>query len=168
MKDEKKETQAIETEEIVVNEVSKEELEKIVRRHVYGSMAVGLVPIPLADFAAVTGIQLNMLRMLAKKYNVPFSKGVVKNILSSLVGGAVPAAVSFPLAASIAKFVPVIGQTVGVVTMPLIGGATTYAVGRVFAQHFASGGTFLTFNPEKARDYYQKMFKEGKKVATEA
>ena len=81
MKDEKKKTQAIETEQIVANEVSKGELEKIVRRHVYGSMAVGLVPIPLADFAAVTGIQLNMLKrhqfMAALHGSVPYRASVV-------------------------------------------------------------------------------------------
>jgi uncharacterized protein (DUF697 family) len=128
-------------------------------------MAVGLVPVPLVDFAGVTVIQLNMLRVIAKKYGVPFSKSTVKNILSSLVGGAVPATVSAPLAASFTKLVPGAGTAAGVVTMPIISGASTYAVGKVFVQHFASGGTFLTFKPEKVKAYYEEMFKEGKKVA---
>ena len=37
--------------------------------------------------------------------------------------------------------------------MPVIAGAA-YAVGKVFIQHFASGGTFLTFDPEKVRAHY--------------
>ena len=48
--------------------------------------------------------------------------------------------------------------------MPLIAGASTYAVGKVFYRHFASGGTFLTFDPEKARAYYEEMFQKGKDV----
>jgi len=38
--------------------------------------------------------------------------------------------------------------------MPIVAGAATYAIGKVFVRHFASGGTFLTFNPEKVKDYY--------------
>ncbi|OQX22774.1 MAG: hypothetical protein BWK80_29435 [Desulfobacteraceae bacterium IS3] len=153
--------------ETAAKEMSKEELDKLIRRHVYTSMAVGLIPIPLADFAGVTLVQMNMLRVLAKKYSVPFSKGIVKNILSSLIGGAVPATLSAPLAASLSKLLPGIGTAAGVVTMPIIGGATTYAVGKVFAQHFASGGTFLTFDPQKVKDYYNEMFKEGRQVAAD-
>jgi len=51
--------------------------------------------------------------------------------------------------------------------MPVVSGAFTYAIGKVFIQHFASGETFLTFDPEKVRDYYTEMFEEGKKVAAE-
>ena len=41
----------------------------------------------------------------------------------------------------------------------------TYAVGKVFIQHFESGETFLTFYPEKVKAYYAEMFEEGKKAA---
>ena len=49
--------------------------------------------------------------------------------------------------------------------MPVLAGAATYAVGKVFIQHFESGGTFLNFNPESVRGYYEAMFKEGQSVA---
>jgi len=164
----KTETTENQVAEAATEEISGEELDKLIRHHVYGSMAIGLIPVPLADFAGVTLIQLNLLRVLAKKYNVPFSNGIVKNILSPLVGGIVPAAVAGPLAVSISKFVPAIGVTAGVVSMPIVAGASTYAVGKVFVQHFASGGTFLTFDPEKVRAYYTEMFVEGKKIAAVA
>ncbi len=146
---------------------SKDDLDKILRHHVYYAMGVSLIPVPLVDFAGLTGIQLNLVRKLAKAYNVPFFKDSVKNILSSLVGGALPLAMATPLASSIAKFIPMMGQTAGVVTMPILGGATTYALGKVFIQHFASGGTFLTFDPEKVKSFYQEMLKEGEKVAAD-
>ncbi len=146
---------------------SKDDMEKLIRHHVYYAMGVGLIPIPLVDFAGLTGIQLNLLRKIAKAYDVPFFKDAVKNILSSMIGGALPLAVASPLAASVAKFVPIMGQTAGVVSMPLLGGASTYAIGRVFIQHFASGGTFLTFDPDKVKGFYKDMLKEGEKVAAE-
>ena len=146
-------------------EASKEELDKIIKYHVWGSIGVGLIPVPFADFVALTAIQLNMLRKIAKAYNVPFSRNKVRNILSSLIGGALAPAVSTPLAVSMAKVVPVIGTAAGIATMPVISGAVTYAVGKVLIQHFASGGTFLTFDPEKVKAYYEKMLKEGEEVA---
>jgi len=47
-----------------------EDAGKIVRNHVLGSMGVGLIPMPLVDLAALTGVQLNMLRRLAKEYGI--------------------------------------------------------------------------------------------------
>ncbi|NJL59719.1 MAG: hypothetical protein HC887_08825 [Desulfobacteraceae bacterium] len=51
--------------------------------------------------------------------------------------------------------------------MPASAGAMTYAVGRVFLQHFESGGTFLNFNPEEVKEHYARLFEEGKKVVAE-
>jgi len=76
-------TETTETEK-TGQEPSQEELDNLIRNHVYASMGVGLVPIPLADFLALTGIQINLLRKLAKTYDVPFSKDTVKNILLKL------------------------------------------------------------------------------------
>jgi uncharacterized protein (DUF697 family) len=149
------------TDERAAARPSKEETDRIIRHHVWASMGFGLIPLPLIDFIALTGVQLLMLRKLARLYNIPFRKDKVKNILSALIGGAFPPAVSGPLAASIAKGVPLIGQTTGAITMPVIAGAATYSIGKVFVQHFASGGTFLTFDPEEVRAYYADMLKEG-------
>lgn len=89
----------------------------------------------------------------------------MRNILSALVGGVIPVTTAPLVASSVSKIVPAVGQTAGVVTMPIIAGATTYALGKVFIQHFASGGTFLTFDPEQVKDYYADMFAEGQNVA---
>lgn len=137
---------------------------KTVRNHMLAAMGIGLIPVPMLDIVGVTGVQLNMLRKLAKIYEVPFSEHKVKNILTSLIGGGA----SIPLAgvfASLVKFIPIVGTTIGSVSMPIASGAITYAVGKVFLQHFASGGTFLSFDPDKVRDYYAEMLKEGKTVA---
>ncbi|RLC11327.1 MAG: GTPase [Deltaproteobacteria bacterium] len=152
------EDKEIQTEE---NAATKKDMDKIVRNHVLGAMGIGLIPVPLADLAALTGLQMNMLRKLAKAYNVPFSKDKGKNMLASLVGAGVPVMSAGSLASFI-KTVPVVGQTVGALTMPAISGAMTYAVGKVFIQHFASGGTFLNFDPDEVRAYYAQMFEQGK------
>ncbi len=118
----------------------------------------------MLDLVGITGVQLNMLRKLSKIYEVPFSEHKVKNILTSLVGGGGSIPVAGALA-SLVKLVPIVGHTIGAVSLPISAGAITYAVGKVFQQHFASGGTFLTFDPDKVRDYYAEMLKKGKTVA---
>ncbi len=146
------------TEEVTGN------VDHTIRNHVIGSLGVGLIPMPVLDLVALTGIQLNMLRKLSKKFDVPFSKDKAKNLLGALIGGGLPVTFT-PLIASLVKSIPIIGQASGAIAMPALAGATTYAVGKVFTQHFASGGTFLNFNPDEVKEYYEQMFKEGQKVA---
>ena len=64
------------------------------------------------------------MRKLANYYRVPFLKDSVKNILSSLIGSALPVTVAAPVA-SLLKVIPVIGTSVGAVSMPLVAGAAT-------------------------------------------
>jgi hypothetical protein len=71
------------------------------------------------------------------------------------------------LAASLSKLIPVSGQLLGGGTLVILNGAATYAIGKVFIQHFAAGGTFLTFDPETVRDYFEQQFEAGKQVAAE-
>ncbi|MDM8536540.1 DUF697 domain-containing protein [Desulfobacterales bacterium HSG17] len=141
--------------------------DKLIRHHVYVSLGVGLIPIPFLDFAGVAGIQLNLMRKLAQLYNIPFSRDMVKNIIGALIGGAFPASAGPLVAFSVAKMVPGIGQTLGAVSASGVSGACTYAIGRVFNRHFAEGGTFLSFDPEKARAFYEEMFREGQEVVAE-
>ncbi len=129
-----------------------------VNKYAMGSMAVGLIPFPYIDFSALSSIQIQMLRHLAKQYEVEFSKEMVKSLIASLFGSAV----SVTAAASFAKFVPVVGQASGMVSMAVLGGTGTHAIGKVFVEHFESGGTLLNFEPEKMKEKFQTLLKEGK------
>lgn len=150
---------------VIAKDVPQERLDKLIRYHVWSAMALGLIPLPLVDLAAVTVVQLNLLRKLSQEYGIKFFGDTGKNLVSALVGGAIPAAAGPSLGASLGKMIPGLGQTIGVITLPILAGATTYAIGKVFIQHFASGGTFLTFKPEKVKAYYEEMLKEGQEVA---
>ncbi len=153
--------------ELIKSENSLEDAQNLVKKSMYASMAAGLVPVPIFDFMAVTGIQLEMLRRLSHIYGVKFMEGKGKNSLGALIGGSFPTSVA-PLFAGLTKLVPVVGTTVGALSLPLMAGASTYAVGKVFIQHFESGGTFLTFDPETVREYYEEQLKEGKAAAATA
>ncbi len=152
--------------EIMVKEVSKEELDRILTQYILASAGVGMIPLPMADIAGLVGVQISMLKKLAELYDVPFFKEAVKKVLSSLVGSILLTNAG-PWIASTVKYIPIIGQVVGMATMPIVCGAATYATGKIFIQHFESGGTFLTFDPEKVESYYAEMFEQGKIVAAE-
>ena len=115
------------------------------------SGAAGLIPVPLVDMSAVGGVQLHMLRRLSEIYGVPFSENRGKSILTSLVGAVIPASAA-TTTASLMKGLPVIGTAIGVLTMPVVSAGATWVIGKVFIQHFASGGTLLDFNPPDYRE----------------
>lgn len=157
-----------EVSEAEVKELTPEErvlkAQNIIKNHTMTSLGFGVVPIPVVDLVGITGTQLNMLRSLSNLYGQKFTEDLGKKSIASLLGGWITLPASMGLF-SMLKSIPVIGQTAGVISIGATGAASTYAVGRVFAQHFESGGTFLTFDPSKVRDYFKKEFTEGKNVA---
>jgi len=139
----------------MTDEQRDEAASKLVDRFSLWSGAAGLVPIPLVDIAAVGGVQLQMLRRLSEIYDVPFSENLGKSLIASLAGAVIPAstATTAALGASSMKLIPGFGTAVGAVTMPVISAGATYVIGKVFIQHFASGGTLLDFNPPDYREF---------------
>jgi uncharacterized protein (DUF697 family) len=135
-----------------------EEAEAIVKKYMNWSFVGGLIPIPLADVAAVSGVQMKMLYDLAKLYDVPFKAHAAQSAVGSLLGALVPSLATSGAFSAGLKFIPVIGTTLGVITMPALSLASTYALGRVFTTHFETGGTLLDFDPAKVREHFRAEF----------
>ena len=133
-----------------------EQASQLVDRFSLWAGAAGLVPFPIVDMAVVGGVQLQMLRKLSEIYGVPFSENMGKSVLASIAGAVIPASTATTAAmgvGSLAKGLPGVGTLVGVVTMPAVSAGATYIIGKVFIQHFASGGTLLDFNPPDYREF---------------
>ena len=56
-------------------------------------------------------------------------------------------------AASALKAMPIFGTLAGGFVMPVLSAGATYAIGKAFIEHFASGGTLLDFNPPDYREF---------------
>jgi len=54
---------------------------------------------------------------------------------------------------SLMKGLPGVGTAIGALSMPVFSAGVTYVIGKVFIQHFASGGTLLDFNPPDYREF---------------
>ena len=125
---------------------------KLVERFSLWSGAAGLIPMPFIDLAAVSGVQIRMLGRISQIYGVPFSANRGKALIASLAGSMIPVSSALG-AASLVKSVPVVGAAVSVFAMPAMSAGATYAIGMVFVEHFASGGTLLDFNPPDYREF---------------
>ena len=139
----------------------------LVRKYMWWTMGAGLIPVPLVDVAAVSGIQLKMLKDVSDIYEIKFSENRGKSIVSALLGSVVPNSLTTGGMGSLLKMIPVIGTVIGGISMSLFSGAATYAIGKAFIQHFEAGGTFLDFDPVKIKDYFKSKFQEGKVIAEE-
>jgi uncharacterized protein (DUF697 family) len=140
----------------MTDEERDEAASKLVDRFSLWSGAAGLIPVPLVDIAAVGGVQLQMVRRLSEIYDVPFSDNRGKAIIASLAGSVIPASTATTSAIGVAsalKTIPGIGTAIATATMPVFSAGATWVIGRVFMQHFASGGTLLDFNPPDYREF---------------
>jgi uncharacterized protein (DUF697 family) len=115
----------------------------IIKTHSVAAIATRVLPITaLIGSAALVGIQLRMLSRLARLYEVDFSEQRAKSIVGSLLGASATGT-----AMSLLSVVPGLGL-LGAIAIP---SGATYALGKVFTEHFASGGTFLTFDMERGK-----------------
>lgn len=134
-----------------------------VKVHVMAGMSLALIPAPLFDIAALSGIQLNLLRSLSKHYEVDFDEQIGKTIVTSLVSGSLPVLTVIGLS-SFAKLIPGIGTLGGGMGMTSIAGTLIYATGQVFIRHFESGGTIHNFDARHWKNFFREQLKESKNI----
>jgi len=127
----------------------------IVKHYSAWAAGAGVVPVPILDLFSMLAVQTRMIRKLADLYEIPYSEQRIKSALAGLVGGYHAGLIS----SGAVKMFPFIGM-VSLAVMPTFNAAIAYAVGKVFIQHFETGGTFLDFNPVKERRYFEEKFHE--------
>ncbi len=144
-----------------MTDINREVIDDLIKKHVLFSMTAGAIPIPLADIAAVTAIQLDMIKEIAELYDVPYDKNRGKSIASSLAGA------SFArFGASIIKSVPGVGTLAGLASQVVLSGASTYALGRIFESHFSADGDLFDLETDAVKKKYKEFLKKGKDFAS--
>lgn len=141
----------------------------LIRNNTLWAAGTGLIPIPVIDSAATVAVQIKMLAEISSIYDVPFQetsgRSVIASLMSSLTSNVLgKSLIASGLFSGLAKVVPVVGSTLGILTMPGFNAAFTYALGRVFQQHYEAGGTLKDFDANAAKPYFEEKFKEGFKA----
>jgi uncharacterized protein (DUF697 family) len=155
------EVSAIEVEARPTDELRRAKVESAINYSMLLSGGVGIVPIPIVDFVGVTSIQLALVKQLSALYGVEYTSSATKRTISALIGGAIPAFGSSTIASWV-KFIPGVGSILGCSAMMLLSGASTYAVGRVFAHHFEQGGTILDIEASQVKKQFNQYYEAGK------
>jgi uncharacterized protein (DUF697 family) len=156
----------MEDNQALANDERTEQAHDLVKRHTMYAAGVGLIPLPFVGTLANTGVQLKMLKTLSDHYGVEFKEDLGKKLTASLVGGFLPS-VTQETVKSLLQSVPLVGGIVAIATTPLVNSAVTYAVGKVFIQHFESGGTFLDFDPATFKEYFAEQYEKGKSLLSD-
>ncbi|WP_346900158.1 YcjF family protein [uncultured Roseibium sp.] len=139
--------------------------DNLIKDYVIASVAASIVPVAFFDIAAVVAIQLRMIQKLSQLYGKPFSERLGRKVIYALAGGVLGFGAGYMVAASATKLIPGIGWMVGMVSLPVVAGASTFAVGRSIVAHYENGGTLMDFNAGKMREFYKEQFEKGKELA---
>ena len=136
-----------------------EQGDRIIRTHVLWSMGAGLIPLPLFDLAAVTGIQMGMLEELTRLYGGSYTGATAKRFVTALTGSTFA-----KVAASLVKTLPGVGTLLGGLSMSAMSGASTYAVGQVAVQQLSADNAadLDDVDMDAAKSVYREAFEKGK------
>ena len=140
--------------------------EPIIQRHVVFAAGAGFIPVPVFDIAAVTAVQLDMIKQLCNLYEQDYNETSGKAFVGTLTSTTL-ARMTAHSVGSFFKVIPIIGTALGGATVAAFAGATTYAIGQVVTQHFDSGGSILDFDGADVKDFYEEQVEKGKEMVEE-
>lgn len=146
-----------------IREAREHQANAVVAKHVKWAAGLSLVPVPMLDIALIIGSQVTMLSELSDVYDLKFSRSTAGSLITSLIGGLGAGALAGSTTSFLSKFIPGGGLLLGVAGAASLAGmaaATTYAVGKIFTMHFASGGTIFTFDPKQMHHHFAELYKE--------
>jgi len=136
------------------------QIDKIIQHHVFMAMGAGLIPFAVMDMLAVGKLQLEMLKRLCDLYDKDYDKMQSQAMICSISGSA-----TARVGASFIKTIPVVGTAMGGISMSLMSGASTYALGKMFVRYFEDEKEPFDVKKGKIwfKHYYEKflaLFKE--------
>lgn len=121
---------------------------RIVHRYVAASAIAGLNPVPVLDVAVLGGVHVSLIKDLTEYYGAEFSEHAARNILIAVGASIIPGAIGTVVGRKALRAIPFLVPGAGLLTMSAFSAAVSYGLGRVFINHFETGGTLDTFNLE--------------------
>lgn len=135
--------------------------EDIICNHAWFSTVPGFMPVFILDIIGITAIQVDMVKQLAAHYDKPYSHQKGKAVVTALTSSILARIPGYSARAAF-KAIPVVGWILGGLSLSAFAAASTYAVGQVFKEHLAQGGTLNNLDPESFKKFYQQQFEKGR------
>jgi uncharacterized protein (DUF697 family) len=110
----------------------------IVERHATYAVGGGIIPLPIANVAGVTAINIRMVSMLSRLYDVPFERDRTRAMVVGLAGGAMPMGLATVAASTLSYLTPA-SALIALAVSSLTAATCTRNIGRTFVEHFESG-----------------------------
>ncbi len=129
----------------------------------WASMA-GFIPVPAMDIVTITSVQTLMIKELCAIYCVTFKKEVVSAVITSLTASTLSTFVSSKLASTLLNPIPIIGTTLGAISLPAISYCTTRALGDVFIKHFETNDSLDNMSAENYENFFKQTFTASKQM----
>lgn len=137
---------------------------KIIKSCAQWSAVVGMVPVPLADAAIISLVQIRMIQNLCICFKVPFERKAALALVSSLLGGGGSTLVAQLATRATLQTIPLVGTFIGVVAEPAMGYATTFALGKTFLEHLKNDGTLNNIDPKQIKIVFSTQVKFARKL----
>jgi uncharacterized protein (DUF697 family) len=119
---------------------------QIVYRFMAMSAGAALIPMPGIDTAILAGVHVALIKRLCEHYDVSFEEHAARNVLIAVIAGFVPGTIGSVIGRKILRMLPSSARVFGWALFSASSAALSYGIGRLFIQHFESGGTLLSFD----------------------
>jgi uncharacterized protein (DUF697 family) len=116
----------------------------IVERHANWAAVGGVIPVPIANAAAITALMVRMIKSLSTLYGVPFVHNRTRAAVVGLMGGVLPTGLATIAASTLTYFVPGYGM-LSLVVSSVTSSAYARSIGQLYIEHFEIGATEIDF-----------------------
>jgi uncharacterized protein (DUF697 family) len=111
-----------------------------VENHSAGSAAGGIIPLPIANLATLTALNVHLVKRLCEIYEVPYERERARVVVIGLLGGIMPGGLGMITASTLGWLIPASGL-IGLAVSSVSAYACTQGIGKTLIRHFESGKT---------------------------
>jgi uncharacterized protein (DUF697 family) len=116
----------------------------IVERYANWSAVGGVIPVPIANAAAITALMVRMIKSLSTLYDVPFEQNRTRAAVIGLMGGVLPTGLATIATSTLTFFVPGYGM-LSLAVSSVTSSAYARSIGQLYIEHFEIGATEIDF-----------------------
>jgi len=152
------------TENLPTVESNIDVVNKLIINYMQWSKGVNFVPLSVLNNLSLQNLQYKMVREIADYYGIKHSKLLGTALITSLIirlRGFLPFAKAKKGLINKLPGMNILNQ---VMSYPNYAAAFTFALGKIFQEHFEQGGDFLNFDSNSKRNTYLRFFDEAKKA----